>query len=80
MLSQKVSKRLVGQLLERLHAFRCQHPDLLPGFFVKLHAFADHGVASNHEATFESQPWFRGPEGRLRTADPDPVRLFRPTL
>jgi hypothetical protein len=57
MLSQKVSERLVGELLERFHAFRCQHPELLPGFLVKLYAFADHEGASNRY--FENQPGFK---------------------
>jgi hypothetical protein len=42
--SQQVGERLVGQFLKRFHVFGRQQPQLLPGFLVKLHTFADHGV------------------------------------
>jgi hypothetical protein len=47
MLSQEIVERFIGELLERLHVFGREQPQLLPGLFVKLHAFANHGCSPN---------------------------------
>jgi hypothetical protein len=46
-LSQEIVERFIGELLERLHGFGGEQPQLLPGLFVKLHAFANHGCSPN---------------------------------
>jgi hypothetical protein len=43
-LPQQIAEGLIGKLLERLHALGCEQPELLPGFFVKLNAFSNHGT------------------------------------
>jgi hypothetical protein len=47
MLSQEIVERFIGELLKRLHVFGRKQPQLLPGLFVKLHAFANHGCSPN---------------------------------
>jgi hypothetical protein len=47
MLSQEIVERFIGELLKRLHVFGREQPQFLPGLFVKLHAFADHGCSPN---------------------------------
>jgi hypothetical protein len=40
---QQVVEGLVGEFLKRFHAFMREHLKFVPGLFVKLHAFANHG-------------------------------------
>lgn len=42
-LSQQIGERFVGEFLERFHAVGRKQIELVPGFVVKLYAFADHG-------------------------------------
>src|SRR5262249_40688549 len=51
MLSQKIVERFVSEFLKGLHAFRSKQSELLPGLFVKLDAFANHGVDPGSQRT-----------------------------
>jgi len=59
-LSQEVAERFVGELLEGLHAFRGQQPKLLPRLFVKLDAFANHGLDPGSQRTHQLCELIRG--------------------
>src|SRR5215475_1779183 len=51
MLSQKIVERFVSEFLKGLHAFCTKQSELLPGLFVKLDAFANHGVDPGSQRT-----------------------------
>ena len=44
-LLEKIAKGLVSEFLEILHLVTAEQIDLLPGFIVKLYAFARHQLA-----------------------------------
>jgi hypothetical protein len=56
MLSQEIVERFIGELLKRLHVFGREQPQFLPGLFVKLNAFANHGCSANEFIRRHSRP------------------------